>query len=473
MLTPTVQLRSGGYLVINQAEALVAIDVNSGRSTRERGIEETALRTNLEAADEVARQLRLRDLAGLIVIDFIDMESKQAQRDGRAAPEGGAEERPRAHPGRPYQPFRPAGNEPPAAASIARGNQLHHLPALRRHRPCTQHRKRSDPCAARHRGGRRQAPRRGDRRARRAGDRAVHPQPQARTAAEIELRYGMRVVCLGDETQMPSQFRIDRVRAQVPSEVPVAITPDSTAQPAESEDVEEAVSTEVEEEQGEETAPAEAGENGEDSEHHRRRRRRRRRGGRREDGMPATEAAAEPTEAADAEPTEEHIEGVPEHAEAADGEQRGGIRRGRRGGRRRRHEGNGEMPPHAAPGAEQPELPPVYAGPTPANPYGGNTFDIFDVLEQAERTSSPDPQPVAEPFVLAEPEPEPAPVVHAITAPEPEPEPEPVPAPQPLPEPEPEPLAAANDPVVGPAIQPIVIGGEQDAVVEKRGWWRR
>ena len=77
MLMPTVQLRSGGYLVINQAEALVAIDVNSGRSTRERNIEETALRTNLEAADEVARQLRLRDLAGLIVIDFIDMESKR------------------------------------------------------------------------------------------------------------------------------------------------------------------------------------------------------------------------------------------------------------------------------------------------------------------------------------------------------------------------------------------------------------
>ncbi|WP_148360631.1 Rne/Rng family ribonuclease, partial [Acidisphaera rubrifaciens] len=77
MLNPTVQLKSGGYLVINQAEALVAIDVNSGRSTRERNIEETALRTNLEAADEVARQLRLRDLAGLIVIDFIDMESKK------------------------------------------------------------------------------------------------------------------------------------------------------------------------------------------------------------------------------------------------------------------------------------------------------------------------------------------------------------------------------------------------------------
>ena len=71
---PNVSLRSGGYLVINQTEALVAIDVNSGRATRERNIEETAIKTNLEAADEVARQMRLRDLAGLVVVDFIDME---------------------------------------------------------------------------------------------------------------------------------------------------------------------------------------------------------------------------------------------------------------------------------------------------------------------------------------------------------------------------------------------------------------
>ncbi|WP_039885391.1 ribonuclease E/G [Acidocella sp. MX-AZ02] len=77
MLNPVVQLRSGGYIVINQTEALVAIDVNSGRSTRERSIEDTALRTNMEAAEEVAKQLRMRDLAGLIVIDFIDMESRR------------------------------------------------------------------------------------------------------------------------------------------------------------------------------------------------------------------------------------------------------------------------------------------------------------------------------------------------------------------------------------------------------------
>jgi ribonuclease E len=80
MFSPTVQLRSGGYIVINQTEALVSIDVNSGRSTREHHIEDTALKTNMEAAEEVARQLRLRDLAGLIVIDFIDMDEKRNNR---------------------------------------------------------------------------------------------------------------------------------------------------------------------------------------------------------------------------------------------------------------------------------------------------------------------------------------------------------------------------------------------------------
>lgn len=80
MLQPEVTLKSGGYLVINQTEALVAIDVNSGRSTKEHSIEETACQTNLEAAEEVARQLRLRDLAGLVVIDFIDMEEKRNNR---------------------------------------------------------------------------------------------------------------------------------------------------------------------------------------------------------------------------------------------------------------------------------------------------------------------------------------------------------------------------------------------------------
>ena len=77
--SPQVTLKSGGYLVINQTEALVAVDVNSGKSTRERNIEETALKTNLEAAEELARQLRLRDMSGLIVVDFIDMEDNRNQ----------------------------------------------------------------------------------------------------------------------------------------------------------------------------------------------------------------------------------------------------------------------------------------------------------------------------------------------------------------------------------------------------------
>ncbi len=80
MLQPHVTLKSGGYIIINQTEALVSVDVNSGRSTREHSIEDTALQTNLEAAEEVARQLRLRDLAGLVVIDFIDMEEKRNNR---------------------------------------------------------------------------------------------------------------------------------------------------------------------------------------------------------------------------------------------------------------------------------------------------------------------------------------------------------------------------------------------------------
>lgn len=80
MFSNHVTLRSGGYLVINPTEALVSIDVNSGRATREHNIEDTALKTNLEAAEEISRQLRLRDLAGLVVIDFIDMEEKRNNR---------------------------------------------------------------------------------------------------------------------------------------------------------------------------------------------------------------------------------------------------------------------------------------------------------------------------------------------------------------------------------------------------------
>ena len=179
MLSPTVQLRSGGYLVINQTEALVAIDVNSGRSTRERGIEETALRTNLEAAEEAARQLRLRDLAGLIVIDFIDMESKKhnAMVERRIA-DALRNDRARIQLGHishfgllelSRQRLRPSLAE----------TSLSICPGCGRHRPRAQHRERRAARAARDRGGGRPPTCRRNSGARGELDGALHPQQQA------------------------------------------------------------------------------------------------------------------------------------------------------------------------------------------------------------------------------------------------------------------------------------------------------
>ncbi len=224
MLLPTVQLRSGGYLVINQTEALVAIDVNSGRSTRERGIEETALRTNLEAADEVARQLRLRDLAGLIVIDFIDMEAKKHNAMvERRLKEALKNDRARIQVGHishfglmemSRQRLRPSLAETSFIACPHCGGMGH---------------VRSTESAAIHvlRGIEEEGAKR------RAAEIVVYAAPQValyilnhkrERLDEIEQRYGMRVLCLGDDGQMTSQFRIERVRAQVVAEVPVAIT---------------------------------------------------------------------------------------------------------------------------------------------------------------------------------------------------------------------------------------------------------
>ena len=134
MFSPTVTLKSGGYIVINQTEALVSIDVNSGRATREHSIEETARKTNLEAADEVGRQLRLRDLAGLIVIDFIDMEEGRNDREvEKRLRDAVKNDRARVQIGK-ISPVRPDGNVAPAPAR-RRGGRLHrHLPALRRRR---------------------------------------------------------------------------------------------------------------------------------------------------------------------------------------------------------------------------------------------------------------------------------------------------------------------------------------------------
>ncbi len=499
MLMPTAQLRSGGYLVINQTEALVAIDVNSGRSTRERGIEETALRTNLEAADEVARQLRLRDLAGLIVIDFIDMETrKHNAMVERRLKEALKNDRARIQVGHishfglmemSRQRLRPSLAETSFITCSHCGGTGH---------------VRSTESAAVHvlRGIEEEGAKR------RAAEIVVYAAPKValyilnhkrERLSDIEQRYGMHVLCLGDDIQMNSQFRIERVRAQVPSEAPVAITQDASPPPAETEfDAEVEAGEEDDEETETRAGDTLPGEPVEDAERHHRRRRRRRRGGGHREEAPAAMPTGEEAPGAEA-AAETHVEGVPEHAEAREDENRG-RRRGRRGGRRRRHEGDGEVPPHAEPGAEQPELPPVYSGPTPANPFGGPAFDIFDVLEPAEearRTSAeaappvPDPAPVAaSEIILDEPNssqavatgaeaeaeaPEAAVPVEQETSAEPIDAAEPYrstePEPHQLPEPEPVP---ANDATPEPLVKPIVIGSDQDAVVEKkRGWWRR
>ena len=129
---PVVQLRSGASIVIHTTEALTAIDVNSGRSTRERNIEETALKTNLEAAEEIARQLRLRDIAGLVVIDFIDMDEMRNQRGGRAPAARPPQDRSGARPARPDQRVRPARAVAPAPAPELPGAEHAALPDLQR-----------------------------------------------------------------------------------------------------------------------------------------------------------------------------------------------------------------------------------------------------------------------------------------------------------------------------------------------------
>ena len=135
MFNPVVQLKSGGYIVIDVTEALVAIDVNSGRATREASIEDTALKTNLEAAEEAARQMRLRDLAGLVVIDFIDMEDRR----NNAAVEKKLKDklktdRARIQVGR-ISPFGLLGDVAPAPAPRHDRGDDQGLPALPRHRP--------------------------------------------------------------------------------------------------------------------------------------------------------------------------------------------------------------------------------------------------------------------------------------------------------------------------------------------------
>ena len=537
MMSPTVQLKSGGYLVINQAEALVAIDVNSGRSTRERGIEETALRTNMEAAEEVARQLRLRDLAGLIVIDFIDMESRK--HNGmveRKLKDSLKNDRARIQVGQishfglmemSRQRLRPSLAETsfvicPHCSGLGhvRSTESSAIHVLR---------------AIEEEGAKQRA---GQIMVRVAGGVALYLLNHKRDRlSDIEARYGMFVHFTPDDSLNPPEVRIDRLRPPLSdderprprggmalmADAPITddeifdndddvVFEDDTAEVEASETVDAAqpVSSEA--------AAAAEEERG-------KRRRRRRRGGRREDGSPNVGAEGGEDDAADADPSEDTVaEAAPvdpavagqpdiDPAELDENGLPRARRRGRRGGQRRRRDGREDE------AAAETDGVPSYTGPAPTDEQ--DAVDIFELMERAEAAEAeieaaaetaasqlaldippvPEdatmpleivpvveteaPKAVAEVVVVEAPAPvvapeivEPAVVQPQAIAPEPAfvelVAPEPA-APEPV---APEPVAVAPEPepepVAAPAIKPIMVG--VDTVLDapaKKGWWRR
>jgi ribonuclease E len=511
MLAPNVQLRSGGYLVINQAEALVAIDVNSGRSTRERGIEETALRTNLEAADEVARQLRLRDLAGLIVIDFIDMESKKHNAMvERRLKEALKNDRARIQVGHishfglmemSRQRLRPSLTESSfvtcmhcGGIGIVRSTESAAIHALR---------------DIEEEGAKR-----------RSAEIMVSVSPaiamyilnyKRDRLAEIEQRFAMRVAFTPDASLVGSALKIDRLRARpagepVAAEVTALAAPEPAAPPLPPPAVVEVIEEELADDVAEPEESVAKGGNGDEAER-KRRRRRRRRGARRGDAEEAVQGVAEPgaeqpdifaevpTASGEGDAEEAGESGV-EAVEPDTTDEPGGRRRGRRGGRRRRREVGGETAAEISEGVDGEAPAPYYTGPTPADPFGSPVYDIFDVIEQAEQMPPPHPvlplpmpeaapEPVAEPGaelgaeplpepVAADVAPEPVPEAHAEPQAEPPAEPaEPIPPAARLQVVEPPPQESRPEPATGPVIKPMVIDGGAPAQERKRGWWRR
>jgi ribonuclease E len=352
MFSPQVTLRSGGYIVINQTEALVSIDVNSGRATREHNIEDTALQTNLEASDEISRQLRLRDLAGLIVIDFIDMEEKRNNRSvERKIKDALKNDRARIQVGRishfgllemSRQRIRTGVLESTtttcqvcqgtghirAPASVA----LHVLRSLEDQllRGVTHN------LAIRTR-----------------TSVALYILNQKRPhLTELEQRFGLHITVMADETiSNGSHFQIERGEPVDPRPiVSTSVQPDSIAVEAEDED-EEVDVAEIEEESAAGEAHEEADEHEErDEAGGRKRRRRRRRRGEGTARGPAPAEASAPREEKDEggeESREEGSEGsvsVAAYTGSDDSEEarQRKRRRGRRGGRRGRRGRGGE-----------------------------------------------------------------------------------------------------------------------------------
>ncbi|SER01856.1 Rne/Rng family ribonuclease [Sphingobium sp. YR768] len=352
MYNPVVQLKSGGYLVINPTEALVSIDINSGRSTREHGIEQTAVATNLEAAREIARQLRLRDMAGLVVIDFIDMEmNSNIRKVEKAMKEALKDDRARIQVGRisgfglmemSRQRLRTGVLEASTrqcphceGTGLVRTASSAGLGALRM----------LEEEAARGRGSLITL---------RASQEAAFYvlNNKRRELDEIEQRYGVTIAILPD-----GEIEGARMSVEASGPRPERVV-DYTPLPEDEDDfevIEDEDDIEEEEAEEAEAAPereerADRGDREDRDGGRRRRRRRRRRGGQRDEN--GAEGAAETAEegedagdeAVDAEDAvaEEAVEGAVETSSEA-GEEEGGARRrgrrGRRGGRRRREGG--------------------------------------------------------------------------------------------------------------------------------------
>jgi ribonuclease E len=353
MYNPVVQLKSGGYLVINPTEALVSIDINSGRSTREHNIEQTATATNLEAAREIARQLRLRDMAGLVVIDFIDMEhNSNIRKVEKAMKDALKDDRARIQVGRisgfglmemSRQRLRTGVLEASTRAcphcegtGLVRTASSAGLSALRM----------LEEEAARGRGSIITL---------RASQEAAFYvlNNKRRELDEIERRYGVTIVILPDGEVEGARMSVEASGPRPTMQVTYApIVDDGEAD----EEFDEAEEEDEEDEDAEEDAPKgeDAGDRGEGGRNKRRRRRRGRRS-RREDegGIAGAEAAEEGAEPVSDEAGQEAAEGAEESAGAEEGQARR-SRRGRRGGRRRRG-GQGEGAAAEAEGVEASE----------------------------------------------------------------------------------------------------------------------
>ncbi|QYO78607.1 Rne/Rng family ribonuclease [Devosia salina] len=352
MFSPTVTLPSGGYIVINPTEALVSIDVNSGRSTKEHNIEDTALQTNLEAAEEVARQLRLRDLAGLIVIDFIDMMENRSNRAvERKLKDCLKDDRARIQVGRishfglmemsrqriRFGVVESSTHKCPICDGTGLVRSTESL-ALMIMRHIEDHvlRKQGQSINVR-------VP----------VEVALYILNYKReTLSQLEMRNNLSITITADGKMTGHQFAIEKGEARVSAYADQRAAAHVRVDSAVIEDADEdEVEAEVEEAEETEARSADQGE-GEGS--GRRRRRRRRRGGRNGD-QPAQQASETGADAeADSDAEGEDEDGSEDAAARqavegdGDGENRRRRRRGRRGGRRNRRDQNGETGSEAA-----------------------------------------------------------------------------------------------------------------------------